>query len=384
MKNHYQTLELSPTATQKQIKAAFKSLAVRFHPDKHHGDLEMEERFKKINEAYQILSDPYKKTQFDLQFHYQNFSSTRTQTSSYHHPPRRRPYVEFDYKGNIKSTLYAFGITFLIALVAMGVMGVHKLYLRNKYEKILVERRVIFDQVLELYSSDKIKESLVLMADLAPFKTEEQDMRIFRSEKLEELIFKGEAYYVEKDFEQAIRYYELVDQFSPYRPRAMKAHLARSYRFVNKPHESLRLFAELIDDKYQVIPTLIQIAEVYREELDDNSSSKNYLELAREAAVREYRNRFGKAYSVVITSEYIPYDHYYLFEDLANIYNTMDEPENSLGATHWMKRIWPDSANSYFIAGKSHELMGSGPEACGQYQIARFLGHPTPLSSVCN
>ncbi len=386
MKNHYQTLGVSDSATDSQIKDAFKKLAVRYHPDKHRGDSEMEERFKEINEAYQILSDPYKKAQFDLQHHYQFFSATNTPepTSKFKHPPKtHRPYVQFDYSGNVKTTLYAFGITFLIALIAMGVMGIHNLYRQNKYEKLLEERRIVFNEAKELYTSDNMKESLVLLADLAPFKSEEEDMRLFRSEKLEEIIFKGEAYYIEEDFEQAIRYYELVDKFSPYRPKAMKAHLARSYRFVDKPQKSLRLFAELVEDNYQVIATLAQIAEVYREELDDNATSKNYLELARDAAVRQYRDRFGKAYSLVVTSEFIPYDHYYLFEDLAEIYNTMNDPSNSLEATNWMKRVWPDSASSYFIAGKSHEMLGRSTQACGQYQLAIFLGHSSPLPTIC-
>jgi len=390
VKNHYQTLGVPTAASEEQVKAAFKSLAVQLHPDKHQGNLEMEERFKEINEAYQVLSDPYQKAQFDLKLHYQNFSTSQAQrpgysspAPAYKHPPgRHRPFVQYDYKGNVKSTLFAFGITFLIALVAMGVSGLHTLYLQNKYEELLVERRGVFDKAQELYSSN-IKESLTILADLAPFKTEEEDMKSFRSEKLEEIIFKGETYYLEKDFEQAIAYYELVDRFSPYRPPTMKARLAQSYRFIHKPNQSLRLFAELIEDNYQVIATLVQMGEVYRDELEDFESARDYLELARDAAIRQYRSRFGRAYSVVVTSEFIPVDHFYLFEDLGKLYNEMDEPEKSLGASHWMKRVWPDSASAYAIAGKSHELMGNTTLACGEYQLAIFLGHSDPLPIIC-
>lgn len=391
MKNYYQILGIPTTATEDQIKNAYKVLAVQLHPDKHMGDKGMEERFKEVNEAHQILSDSYKRAQFDLELHYKNFPSSQSQKTSHTPPPYEYKYsprynypdVRRSYKGNFKSTTYAFGITLLIALATMGVMGIHRAYLQDEYEKLLIERRILFDEAQELYSNNQMKESLVLIADLAPFKTGEEDMQAFRSRKLEEFIFKGEAFYTAEDFEQAIRYYELVNQFSPYRPKAMKAHLAMSYRFVDKPYESLRLFAELIKDNYQVISTLVQIAEVYREELDDNYSSRNYLELARDAAIKQYRNRFGKAYSVVITSDFIPYDHYYLFEDLANIYNTMGDPASSIGTTNWMKRVWPDSASSYFIAGKSHELNKNNVQACGQYQLAIFLGHPYALPLTC-
>ena len=389
MKNHYQTLGISDTASEAQIKEAFKKLAVRYHPDKNQGDREMEERFKEINEAYQMLSDPYKKAQFDLKLHYQAFTSSMAQESAATHQPKhrprtRRPYVEVDYKGNVKSTLYAFGITFVIALGAVGVSGIHKWYVQKQYEKLLSERRVVFDEAQQLFTSDKMKESLVILANLAPFKSEEEDMRNFKSEKLDEIILKGEAHYLEEDFEKAIRYYELANRFSPYRPREMKAHLARSYRFVDKTQESLRLFAELIEDNYEVIATLVQIAEVYREELGDNSTAKNYLELAREAAVRQYQKRFGLAYPLVISNEFIPYDHFYLYRQLGELYNELGEPENSIGTTNWMRQVWPDSASVYFIAGASYELLKQDARACGQYSLALYLGYSEPLPEICN
>ena len=389
MKNHYQTLGILDSASETEIKGAFKKLAVRYHPDKNKGDAEMEERFKEINEAYQVLSDPYKKAQFDLQLHYKAFASTTAQApvNTYrpkYRPRPNRPYVDFDYKGNFKSTLYAFVITFAIALGAVGVSRIHKWYVQEEYEQILVERRAIFDEARDLFSVERMKESLILLANLAPFKNEEEDMRKFRTEKLNEIVYKGEAFYIEEDFEEAIRYYELVNRFSPYRPRDMKAHLARSYRFVDKTQESLKLFAELIEDNYEVIATLVQIAEVYREEVGDNATAKKYLELARERAVQQYQKKFGLAYSLVITSEFIPYDHFYLFEELGDLYNIMEEPENAIGITNWMRQIWPDSASVYFISGNSYALMREDTRACGEYQLARYLGHMEPLPSICN
>lgn len=74
MVNHYHILGLNEDATPLEIKAAFKRLAVKYHPDKHPGRLEMEEKFKEINAAHQILSDPYEKARFDLKLKYQQFS----------------------------------------------------------------------------------------------------------------------------------------------------------------------------------------------------------------------------------------------------------------------------------------------------------------------
>ena len=64
-KDYYKILGISRDATQEDIKKAFRKLALKYHPDRHKGDKEAEERFKDINEAYAVLSDPEKRRQYD-------------------------------------------------------------------------------------------------------------------------------------------------------------------------------------------------------------------------------------------------------------------------------------------------------------------------------
>ncbi|GAB4147278.1 MAG: molecular chaperone DnaJ [Patescibacteria group bacterium] len=63
--NFYELLGVSKTATQEEIKKAYRKLAHQYHPDKNHGDKEAEEKFKKINNAYETLSDPKKRATYD-------------------------------------------------------------------------------------------------------------------------------------------------------------------------------------------------------------------------------------------------------------------------------------------------------------------------------
>lgn len=64
-KDYYELLGLTKGASDDDIKKAFRKLAIQYHPDKNKGDKEAEEKFKEINEAYQVLSDPEKKSQYD-------------------------------------------------------------------------------------------------------------------------------------------------------------------------------------------------------------------------------------------------------------------------------------------------------------------------------
>jgi curved DNA-binding protein len=64
-KDYYQILGVPKGADDKQIKKAFRKLAQQYHPDKNPGDKQAEARFKEINEAYTVLSDPDKRSKYD-------------------------------------------------------------------------------------------------------------------------------------------------------------------------------------------------------------------------------------------------------------------------------------------------------------------------------
>lgn len=66
--NYYSVLAISPGAADTEIKAAYRRLAKKYHPDAHPGDGECENRFREINEAYSILGDSEKRKKYDEEF----------------------------------------------------------------------------------------------------------------------------------------------------------------------------------------------------------------------------------------------------------------------------------------------------------------------------
>ncbi len=64
-RDYYDILGVSRNATEEEIKKAYRKLALTYHPDRNHGDKEAEEKFKEINEAYEILGDADKRAKFD-------------------------------------------------------------------------------------------------------------------------------------------------------------------------------------------------------------------------------------------------------------------------------------------------------------------------------
>src|SRR5436309_2006242 len=73
-KDYYKILGVDKNASQKDIQKAYRKLARQFHPDVNPGDKTAEEKFKEINEANEVLSDPQKRKEYDeLSTYYQQY-----------------------------------------------------------------------------------------------------------------------------------------------------------------------------------------------------------------------------------------------------------------------------------------------------------------------
>ena len=64
-RDYYEVLGIQKNASEDEMKKAYRQMAKKYHPDLHPNDKEAEEKFKEVNEAYEVLSDPSKKERYD-------------------------------------------------------------------------------------------------------------------------------------------------------------------------------------------------------------------------------------------------------------------------------------------------------------------------------
>jgi len=112
--NFYETLEVSPKASQEVIRAAYKSLMQCYHPDKNPGDVGIEQRVLLIGHAYDVLSDPVKRAIYDVELNQLSKELSATRSTSINIKPT--PLIK-----DVKLTWLNLGIG--IALMLIIVYG---------------------------------------------------------------------------------------------------------------------------------------------------------------------------------------------------------------------------------------------------------------------
>lgn len=84
--NYYEILGIDKTASAEEIKKSYRKLAMKYHPDRNPGDKTAEEKIKTINEAYDTLSDPSKKNQYDYSLNHgfnQNYNQSNNNMNDF-------------------------------------------------------------------------------------------------------------------------------------------------------------------------------------------------------------------------------------------------------------------------------------------------------------
>jgi hypothetical protein len=169
MKNHYETLQISTNASLQEIKLAYKKLAWKYHPDQNlHNPQEAEEIFKKINEAYHVLSNPERKQWYDLQiglrtevsplYHYQRYqreqeSIKETKKAFFQEFIKRYTAEKQAQKAEVQETVKkahlwigSFFAVFVIFVVIINFLDLH-------------ERNTLYKTALLYYKSKDLKKS---------------------------------------------------------------------------------------------------------------------------------------------------------------------------------------------------------------------------------
>ena len=108
MSNYYDILGVNKSASESDIKKAYRKKAMEYHPDRNQNNPQAEEKFKQVNEAYAVLSDKQKKQQYDM-FGDQKFHQQYSSDDIFRGTDFGSIFEEFGMGGNIFGNIFGGG-----------------------------------------------------------------------------------------------------------------------------------------------------------------------------------------------------------------------------------------------------------------------------------
>ena len=368
MINYYHVLGVSPQATDEEIKSAFKSKAISYHPDKHDGDKNMEELFKQVNEAHQVLSNPYKRSKHDMMLRYGQTIRTPI-THSYHGRTYRPERTYAPQMSNWKATAYAFLFAFTIALIMTIGMYMNDQYKARQKAEFLAGRRVTFDQVKTAHDQGNLGRSLQLLSGMGRFWPEESDMEDYKEVLLDEIKDKGDQFLAEEKFEEAILHYDMLKDYSVSNTITYLKKMAVAYQGMGEIAKALEVFQMMHLYGYRTASFYLEMGMLYESGMKDLEQALNFYEIGADMASSEYEVTIGSAYPIVITASMVPKSHYDIYMKVAETHLKLNQFKEAVDAVSWTKEIWPDSLWQFQIEAKGFE--GLGRKRAMQNSIAR-------------
>ncbi|WKC76352.1 DnaJ domain-containing protein [Borreliella valaisiana] len=178
-KDYYNILGIQKNASNEEIKKAYKKLAIKYHPDKNKGNKIAEEKFKEINEAYEILSSPDKKRNYDASGS-TNFNGNNDHFEREFNSSRFSNFEDLDFfskifSGSSRKTTDK-EITVNISLYDAYMGGKKTILINNKKFEIIIPKGTLETTKIKINNKGPInpifgtKESLIVKFTISNYK----------------------------------------------------------------------------------------------------------------------------------------------------------------------------------------------------------------------
>lgn len=380
MLDFYEALGVSRTASQSQIKAAFKKMAMRYHPDRNPGDKEAEETFKFLNEAYQTLSDPVKRARYDSRFHL----ITEELNDAYWQEVKRKRYQQWRQSQN---TYYRFdknyfkiqGLAFLVFLLIAGfcfaVINTAHYYVRQQQMEKWQANSMQLKQVNGLFGEGRFHDAFTMIRSL-----EEQDPLDFRFGFVRDslvgaLRMKADAEYKRQDFRSAITHYLVLKNYeNPVRFETLE-NMSMCQFYLGNYKESLEALKHLHNQQPGDLGLVYKIAIINLEKLDNPQEALQYFTIGKKLFKDNLTRVYGSAFQIVMNPRDVPDIYYSIFKGRALANMKVGNYKEAVTDCNWTIFLRPDNGEGYYLRSIANINMKDFNAVCDDSRRARQLGY---------
>jgi tetratricopeptide (TPR) repeat protein len=319
MQDFYEILGVDKSASQPQIKAAYKRMAMRYHPDHNPGNKQAEEYFKTINEAYHTLSDPEKKLRYDSRFYWVR---QEEYNDEYWVEVKRKRYQRWkqaqDRSYTIDKNYFKIqGLAFLVFLImagfCFGIIHTAHYYVESKHRQKWNANSQLLKQVNGLFGADRFDDAFSMISVLEEKDPLEYRFGYARDSLVVALRHRADEEFSKKEFSSAVKHYMVLQNYEhPVRPETMENMSSCQY-YLGNYKESIQALKHLHNQQPYNLRLIYQIGIINLQKLDNPEEALQYFTLGKKVFKENLGKVYGEAFEIVMDPADAPDIYFHIF-----------------------------------------------------------------------
>lgn len=400
MLDYYQILGISRQSDIPEIKKAYKTLAFKYHPDRNPDNPVAEEKIKQINEAYAVLSDPYKKASHDLLLNYSEQKQqaySKPPPRSYNRPPRPKeessvydrygkyiwnerpkyheaPAYKID-KSYVKDQMIAIIAVAIFALLIIGVLNVYTYFEEREELRITRDNDVVLARAQAMFDEGEYRPAIELIISLTDKYPIRHRLSDAKKKMVDSLNVMATELYNDKSYADAANKLEVVRDFEHPMHIGTWKMIADCFDQMDEYRKALHAYDYILMREEHNVELMIKMGDIYYEHLNMTEKALEYYSKARQTFRKFQIANYGEAFELVMRPENIPSIYYNMFTRRALFNSELNKYEEAIKDYNWAIFLKPDISNNYHLRGMCRFNSGNLNRACTDWGKAIALGN---------
>ncbi|HEY9004910.1 MAG TPA: DnaJ domain-containing protein [Ohtaekwangia sp.] len=380
MEDYYRILGINPSANSTDIRAAYKKMAMLYHPDRNAGEPAAEEMFKKINEAYHVLSDPLKKSRYDLHLNPDPPVET-IYTQQYEFNRRRYWQWQYAHQKRYKIDKEYFKIQALAFLVFIVIAGFCFAVIHTTYyfveQKRLAQWRAnsqALNQVNALFGTGKFDEAFAMVLTLQEKDPLELRFIYAHDSLITTLQNSADLEFKEQQFAAAVSHYIVLKKHEePVRFETLEK-IALCQYYLGNFQEAVTALKHLHNQQPENLQLIYRISVITLDKLDQPEEALQYLNLGKKLFKENLTEIYGEAFMIVMDPADAPDIYYDIFEARARANLMLKHFDDVKNDCNWAMYLRPEKAMPYKLRAQAQISGRTFENVCADLRKAKERG----------
>ena len=376
--DYYQVLGIDQSADATQVRAAFKRLAMEYHPDRNPGNKQAEEIFKIINEAYHTLSDPLKKSRYDAHLNPQRTLTDedlreikKKKYSRWQMAQQKRYVINKDY---FKIQALAFLVFVVIAGFCFAVLNTSQYFIEQKRIEHYQANSKVLQYAGTLFSAGQFDDAFAVIHSLREKDPMEYRIHFVSDSLVTQLRNLADRRFEEKDYAAAMDLYSSLQKHE--QPVAFETirQLSICQFYLGNYTAALQGMKQLHNQQPNSLELVYSIAMLNLDKLDNPKEALQYFTFGKKLFKENLTKIYGAAFEMIMNPDDAPDIYFDMFIGRARANIRLNNYDDAVTDCNWAIYLRQDQGDPYRLRAIANAENNKPKTVCSDLQKAKKAG----------